>query len=469
MLGFSRASWARFARESLWVFAGQVATALAGLVGVRVLTELVPREVFGEASLWLGVLILCRNFFLIPISMFQLRYQANYAVLGQVGTFTGRINRLAARSTTAFVLAGGLCYLGWAWATSTPVRPALLIALASCACMDAAKTIRQNVLSADRRQLAASVWTGTEAWTVVGLTAAALLVVPNTEAYLFGTAAGHFLPLLVYILFVPSTTDAHPGTAGPADRDIFYRQVARYGLPFVPLAVVVWFTNLGDRYLLNWLRGTADVGLYVAAFGLASKPALMIGGVIAAVARPILFNAVSAGRTGVANRVFHLWLSGTALLNAGLAAVLYVFGPWIARWFLAAEYREGAPEVMAWIAAGFGVYATIQVVENRIMSFGHSASLIAPVVVGAILKLILTYFFVQSQGLIGTARATFAAFVGQFLATWWAMTRLTAAEARGATQDLSTTENGNGPSERSGSPPPASDVARHTGDRPDGE
>ena len=111
--------------------------------------------------------------------------------------------------------------------------------------------------------------------------------------------------------------------------------------------------------------------------------------------------------------------------------MLAVLGPWIARWFLAAEYREGAPAIMVWVAAGYGVYAAVLVVENRIMSFGRSTSLIFPASVGAALKLILTYLLVQSDGSLGAARATFLAFVGQFLVTGWAMTRLEAADARG--------------------------------------
>jgi O-antigen/teichoic acid export membrane protein len=469
MLGFSRTSWARFGREGAWVLAGQVGTAAAGLVGVRVLTELAPPAVFGEASLWLGALVLARSFFFVPVSMFQVRFYPDYLRRGQAGTFTRLVRRLAARSTTVFILGGALVYLAWIWATGTPPRPALLIALACAAGLDTAKSVRQNVLNADRRQKALAIWTAAEAWTVVVCTAVALRVLPTTEAYLFGTAAGYLLPLALFALALSSPGDEQPAATPNADDRTFSRQVLAYGLPFIPLALLGWFTNLGDRYLLDGLRDTTAVGLYVAAFGIASKPAMMVGGVISTAARPVLFNAVSGGRTRAANRIFHLWLAGTATLNALLVVLLAAFGPWIARWFLAAEYREGAPGIITWVAAGYGVYATSMVVENRIMAWGRSAALIPPIAVGAALKFALTYWLVRSDGPLGAARATCSAFCGQFLATWWAMTRLAAAEARGTTRDLSTTENGNGPSERSGSPPPAPDDVRHTGDRPDGE
>jgi O-antigen/teichoic acid export membrane protein len=447
MLGFSRASWVRFGREGAWVLAGQVGTAVAGLVGVRVLTELAPPAVFGEASLWFGALVLARNFFLVPVSMFQVRYHPDYVRRGQAGAFTRLVRRLAARSTAVFILGGALVYLGWIWATGTPPRPALLTALACAAGLDTAKSVRQNVLNADRRQKALAIWTAAEACTVVVCTAVALWVLPTTETYLFGTAAGYLLPLVLFALVLSLPGDVRPAATPDADERAFYRQVLAYGLPFIPLAVVVWFNNLGDRYLLEGLRDTAAVGLYVAAFGIASKPAMMVGGVISTAARPVLFNAVIGGRARAANRIFHLWLAGTAALNALLVFLLAALGPWIARWFLAAEYRPGAPGIITWVAAGYGVYAATQVVENRIMAWGRSAGLIAPVTAGAALKFALTYWLVWSDGPLGAARATCFAFCGQFLATWWVMTRLAAAEARGATRDVSMTENCNGPSE----------------------
>ena len=117
-------------------------------------------------------------------------------------------------------------------------------------------------------------------------------------------------PLALILLVVPFATGGPPATGRSPDEPDFYRQAAAYGLPFIPLAAVLWFTNLGDRYLLNGLRGTDEVGLYVAAFGIASKPAILVGGTITLAARPILFDAVSRGLRRKARHVFRLWLVG---------------------------------------------------------------------------------------------------------------------------------------------------------------
>src|SRR5881398_3500080 len=77
-LGFALSSWKRAGREGIWVVIGQASVALAGLVGVRLLTELAPREVMGNASLLLGAVILGRNIFVAPFSNAQIRFHPEY-------------------------------------------------------------------------------------------------------------------------------------------------------------------------------------------------------------------------------------------------------------------------------------------------------------------------------------------------------------------------------------------------------
>jgi O-antigen/teichoic acid export membrane protein len=51
----------RIAGEAAWVFAGQGASALATLVGLRLITEWVPPAVYGTVVLALGVVALAHG------------------------------------------------------------------------------------------------------------------------------------------------------------------------------------------------------------------------------------------------------------------------------------------------------------------------------------------------------------------------------------------------------------------------
>ena len=94
LFGFAFSSWRRITGEGAWALAGQVAAAAAGLVAIRLLTELAPKEVFGEASLVLGAMMLGRQVFLGPIWNAQLRFHPEYRQKGQARWFTREIARL---------------------------------------------------------------------------------------------------------------------------------------------------------------------------------------------------------------------------------------------------------------------------------------------------------------------------------------------------------------------------------------
>ena len=54
-------------KEGSWVFIGQILTALAALVGIRLITEFVPPKVYGSVTLLIGITTLGRNLFCTPL------------------------------------------------------------------------------------------------------------------------------------------------------------------------------------------------------------------------------------------------------------------------------------------------------------------------------------------------------------------------------------------------------------------
>ncbi len=54
-------------KEGTWVFRGEIATAFAVLVGVRLLTEFLPSDVYGSISLILGITALGHSIYTYPL------------------------------------------------------------------------------------------------------------------------------------------------------------------------------------------------------------------------------------------------------------------------------------------------------------------------------------------------------------------------------------------------------------------
>jgi hypothetical protein len=213
-LGFSLSSWLRVAREGGFVVAGQVAVALAGLIGIRLLTELAPGHVFGEASLLMGLLMLGRNLFLAPFYNVQLKFHPEYGARGQGTWFTEQMAFYAGRSLICVLALGVPLYALWRW-TEGGFRPLLLAVLAIILLLDNAKNLRLGRYNAERRQARSAAWAVAEALMAVILGAAALWCSTTTEAYLLGQAAAAGIVLGIFVHLAPALpqTGAGPNSA----------------------------------------------------------------------------------------------------------------------------------------------------------------------------------------------------------------------------------------------------------------
>src|SRR5436309_10519624 len=70
--------------DGLWVFLGQLLSAIGALVGGRLLTEFIAPEVFGAVSLFLGVILLGSNLTCAPLFQSVLRFYPELASQGNV-------------------------------------------------------------------------------------------------------------------------------------------------------------------------------------------------------------------------------------------------------------------------------------------------------------------------------------------------------------------------------------------------
>lgn len=413
-LGFATRSWRNAGKEGVWVVIGQVMTAVAGLAGLRLLTELATKELIGQASMLLGAFALLRNLFLAPVGNLQLRFHPEFVASGQAGWFTRTVTHFTWFGAAGLWLSLVAGLLVWR-ALDPGVSLMSMLAIATLmACTEVPRSVRLNWLSAERLRGASAVWSSTEAWLAVAGAACAVAWRSTSETYLAGQALGVLSGLLLFgVMFFPAIP--RDAQAAPADgRERLKSLVVSYGLPFVPLALVGWISNLGDRYILAGHLGAAEVGVYSAAYGLASRPFLMVGGVMSGFARPILFQAEGQGRSGKANRIFALWIGITAAVSALGVFLFWLLGDRVAAVFLAEQFRhKDTTMAFVWVASGYSFMNLIQVLENRLLSKGVSSRLVLPSVAGAVFNVVANLVLIPRFGLLGAAQATAATFVLQ--------------------------------------------------------
>jgi O-antigen/teichoic acid export membrane protein/lysophospholipase L1-like esterase len=388
-------------REGAWIGAGQAATAVAVLVGTRLLTELLPPAVYGTVGLLLGVMAFGRNLACTPLLQAALRFHPDAVRTGGIDALrrvvTGDLLRVASLIGLALAVGGALV----GPSLGVPLTPFLLLGVLLLA--DVARGLELNLLNAARRQAAFALWSAADAWARPALAVAAVAALGATpSAVLLGflvASAGLWVPTRRV-----SATATHGAGTGAGDVDGLRKQVRRYALPLSGLALAGWVSSVGDRYLIAAWLGTREVGLYAAVYGLVSAPFLMAQSVIESSLRPVYFDAVAGGDHGRAARTLSTWAWTTAAVGlAGTILAAVAHRP-LATLALGGEYRDASP-LMPWIAGGYALLTLAHVFEKPCYAYRKTGWVLAIQAGGALACVTAVPVLVHLRGTAGAAQA----------------------------------------------------------------
>ncbi|MBI5725289.1 MAG: lipopolysaccharide biosynthesis protein [Planctomycetes bacterium] len=392
--------------EGAWVAAGQVVGIIGTLAGIRLLTQFVPEDVYGQASLLLAGLTLGIQALIVPANNATLRFYSDVKPSGRLWML-----RLATRRI--ILPFGGLLLLlvagvGSAWAFVGGKSYLAVAALAGLAAAESLKTTEITFLTAGRRQRAAAILRVLESWLCPALATAAVLILGKYPACVVGGNAAGIAVVLIFLLALVRREgrDGPAALDDPAKEELagLQHQMARFARPMIFVAVVTWVSGLSDRFLIGWLLDASQVGIYAPAYGLASFPFLAALGIVYQTVYPHYCEAVSAGRGDLERRAFRYWLLTVVAIAACGVIAFALLKNYIAWLLLAPEYWAGA-ELMPWIAAGNGLLIISMVFGDRLKAHKRTTEMLIGTAVGAVASIAITIPFILVWGRLGAAFA----------------------------------------------------------------
>jgi O-antigen/teichoic acid export membrane protein len=385
----------------------QVIFALSTLLGVRLLSDLMPPASFGEVGLLVGLLTLGRNLFAYPFLQAAIRYYPEVLHHGEVGLLK-RLVRSYLNATSA-LLAVVIVLIGvpvYAWKPLALLQLPLLIGLLF---VDNLRGLESDLFVAARRQRAFAIVRASESCFRV---AGAVLMVrwfgPSPAMVLLGyllgggaVYAGLFLGGVERVGASP--VDLAADAAGSSSRALRER-IVRYSLPLIPIAIMDWVSSLSDRYFVGGLVGLDAAGIYIAAYGLMNQPFAITQTTLELLLRTRYFDAVAADDRQGARRIFASWMAlQTAICVLGVAAVSSLSGL-IASICLGAQY-QGASRIMPWIAAGSALLALYSTLEKVFHARQRTGWCLALRAAGAVLSVVVGLPLILVFGIDGAAWA----------------------------------------------------------------
>ena len=401
----------RIAGEGAWVAGGQIVSAIAALVSIRIITELLTPDEFGRLALLAGVAALALGLAVEPLLQGVLRFYADWKHRGDGAVL--RSASAAMLTPIVIVASATLVFTGWIGGAALGLSAVASILVAALFALDAVRSFELALFNAARRQKpTAFLYAATACTRPLAAFATVSIWGASAEAALAGYVAGSALVVIAIRALIPlegrgvdeasisGRSFLHTGAGQKLTGELLH-----YAVPLAPLAILGWFNGVGDRYVIGGVIGLEDAGLYAAAYGLVSRPFLMLGTMTELVMRPVLFDAIAASDAGRVRRVKQAWLSVVATGSAFGAICFVLLGVHVGDLLLAPGYREAAVSMMIWIALGYAFH-NMSVVHIRFCyAFKDTRAVLVLTVASSATMLAVLLLFLQLYGLIGAAMA----------------------------------------------------------------
>ena len=180
------------------------------------------------------------------------------------------------------------------------------------------------------------------------------------------------------------------------------KDILNFGVPLIPHAICGTIIAMSDRYFISYFVGNEEVGLYTIAYQL-SALMLLISLSVNQAWSPMLFKLLKEKKIQTAYIfTFYLFIFFT-LVGIGI----YIFKDLLFCIFVDEKFYK-AKEYFLWLLIGFMFQSFYFLVTNLLFYEKKTKILAILTMSGALINMILNYYFIHFFGVIGVAYATSA-------------------------------------------------------------
>jgi len=390
---------------------------LLALATLRVATTLLPPEEVGKVSLVLTTTAFFAMFLVNPVGMFINRrlyaWQANGTARGYLEHYTGYLVVVASIAAITLPL---VAMIGW---VNFGIPLAWLVALVCGSLIF--NTINQtsipslNMLGDSRSFVVLSVIT------LAASFVCAVILVETVEASAQYWVLGLLLGQTLLAVVGTKVFFAHLRKAGEKAGEISgvtaslrrkqYRTLFEFAWPVALAAGLGWIQGQGYRYILESHLGLAQLGLFVAGYGISAGLIAGFESVLTTYFQPRLYRDANKGYVDELAAAWQRYASAVIPSLLLTVALIMALAPELTRLFLGERFQTASTFVM-WGALAeaarvlTGIYSLIAHV------FMRTRWLVLPTAVGAVLAVLASLVLIPRFAAIGAGIGlAFAGFV----------------------------------------------------------
>lgn len=404
----------RLARhEMLPLVVGRILMGLAAFASVRVLTAVMPPELYGRYALVVGYLGFIAALLVNPLAQAMNRFVHEAAQAGSMRPFL--VWGMGSTSLMALVGALGVP-LFLAHYGEADSRVGMLGLLMVATLLGANLRDRQlGIFNTFRWRKRYVTLAAADAWTrTLAVAAAVAIWGPSLSSALLGMAAGTCLLAVAGLPWLFELSRHRPASVA-TDSSFDAKTMARYALPLFGVNALSWLLASSDRYVIAGVLDEAELGRYVASAQLALIGPSLMTSAFFPMFTPILYQrmathpdeALKLDRYAVAITALSLFLGGLVVVD--LEAT---FGILVSR----RDYFTG-DAVVPFVLLGQLAYALHQLAEHEAHFQKRTKGLIAANGLAAIVSLSANFLLAPRLGIMGAGLAAFATYAALLGAT----------------------------------------------------
>lgn len=386
---------------------GSLLVAIAGFISFPILTRIFTVADYGVMNLVSVTMLLLLGVAKLGQQHSTIRFHSSSAATGNaddIAVFRSTaVGGMLVTSTVVMLVWLLVIFLVPAhWWNDPRVRGVFLLtaALIVIRTMDSAIT---NLMRAEQRSAALTVYSVSKRYAVLGVVVAALLLIsPTLQGFFTATLIAETVAVLTLAVVVLRGVGLSASKFSPT----LLRSMLAFGIPMVGYEISANILALGDRYALQFILGAEAVGVYSAAYNLCEYVQTIVIASVSQAAVPMYLKIWEEQGREPTERML-----GNALYYYVLIAVPITFGLWSVApeliGILASEkYLDGASSV-PWIVAGMAIDGCMIMVAAGLYVQKQSKKIVALVLGAAILNALLNLLLIPTLGIKGSAIATF--------------------------------------------------------------
>lgn len=392
----------RPAQEVSWVFVGQIAYVVGAVAMVRVISEYLDPNQYGQVALALTLVALI-----------------NQALMGGLTNGIGRYYSIAVEKKSSIqYLRASLRLIGFSVLISLIISVSLLalmhligyqkfifliISAIILSIFSGFNAVCAAVQNAARKRAVVAIHGAADAWLKIIL---AVVMVSyfgqSSSPVVAGFALSSivvFVSNLIFVkkLFVRTQNEIVPGQS-------WVKQIWSFSWPFSLFGVFTWFQQASDRWALQYFVSEHEVGLYAVVFQLGFMPISIFLSVGSNFLLPILYQRSGSTADINRNREVHKMAWIAALISLLMTLVIFIIALMLHEWIFSlavAEEYGGVSHYLPWVVLAGGFFSSGQMLSLKLMSEMRPLSLTIAKIVTAIIGIILNVFGAIEFGLPG--------------------------------------------------------------------